>query len=139
VLAPLLELAGFYDPPFLIRSEAPVEIQIEEHDQILRGRIDTLVIQDQLWVLVVESKRTSFSVDVAIPQALAYMMSNADLSRPTYGLVSNGGYFMFLKVLNQGEPQYALSDDFSLYRHHNDLLKVLRVLKRISLWIAAQP
>jgi hypothetical protein len=29
VLAPLLELAGFYDPPFLIRSEATVEIQIE--------------------------------------------------------------------------------------------------------------
>jgi len=67
------------------------------------------------------------------------MISNSDLSRPTYELVSNGGYFMFLKVLNPAEPRYALSNDFSLDRHRNDLLKVLRVLKRMSRWIAAQP
>jgi hypothetical protein len=67
------------------------------------------------------------------------MISNPGLGRPTYGLVSNGGYFMFLKVLNQGEPQYALSDDFSLYRHRNDLVEVLKGLKRISQRVTAQP
>jgi hypothetical protein len=132
VMSPLLELAGFYDPPFLIRSEPSVEIAVEDSDTILKGRIDVLVVQDQLWVLVVESKQTSFNIDVAVPQALAYMTSNPQPDRPTYGLVSNGGYFMFVKVVNQSESQYALSDDFSLYRRRNELFDVLSVLKQIG-------
>jgi hypothetical protein len=43
VLSPLLELAGFYDPPFRIRGEVPIELSLtvpvsEVEDQVLRGR-----------------------------------------------------------------------------------------------------
>lgn len=50
----LLELAGFFDEPFFITTEPQVEIQLEDRDEILRGRIDTLVIHQRLWMLVVE-------------------------------------------------------------------------------------
>ncbi|HAA27578.1 MAG TPA: hypothetical protein DCE56_07750, partial [Cyanobacteria bacterium UBA8553] len=39
VLSPLLELAGFYQPPYKFRTEVPVEIEAEgDNEEILRGR-----------------------------------------------------------------------------------------------------
>jgi predicted type IV restriction endonuclease len=132
VIAPLLEMAGFYDPPFLLRSEVAVQIQAEEQEQILRGRIDALVLQDRLWVLILESKQTTFSTGVALPQALAYMIGSPDPDRPTYGLVSNGEYFIFLKLLNRGQREYAFSNDFSMYQQQNTLVDVLKILKKLG-------
>jgi hypothetical protein len=132
VLSKLLDLAGFYDPPFRFRTETSVEISIKEQDEILRGRIDALVVQEQLWVLVIESKRTTFSIDVALPQALAYMMANPNPEQPIFGLVTNGSYFIFIKLIQSQQPEYDLSDDFSLYRRHNELYNVLQILKRIG-------
>ena len=42
VLSPLLDLAGFYDEPFHIRSEVSTEIAAEAEDEVIRGRIDGL-------------------------------------------------------------------------------------------------
>ncbi len=136
VLSPLLELAGFYDYPFTISAEPTVQISVEDKDEIYRGRIDVLVLQDQFWVLVVESKRTTFNMDIAIPQALTYMMAHPNQNKPAYGMVTNGSYFMFLKLVKGDSPQYALSDDFSVYRRRNELYDVLRVLRRIGRAIA---
>ncbi|MFE1744224.1 type I restriction endonuclease [Coleofasciculus sp. H7-2] len=136
VLSPLLELAGFYDFPFKISAEPTVQIAVEDRDEIYRGRIDVLVLQDQFWILVVESKRTNFNVDIAIPQALTYMMANPNPDKPTFGMVTNGSYFMFIKLVKGNFPEYALSDDFSLYRRRNELYDVLRVLKQIGEAIA---
>lgn len=136
VVSPLLELAGFYDEPFFIRTEPQVEILLEDQDEILRGRIDTLVIKERLWVLVVESKR-SISFAAAIPQALTYMMANPNLNQPVYGMVCDGDLFMFIKLLKQDPPQYDFSDTFSLLLlRQNKLYDILRVLKRISGLIA---
>ncbi|UBF24749.1 TerD family protein [Kovacikia minuta CCNUW1] len=132
VMSPLLELAGFYDPPFRFRSEASVKVEVENQNKIYRGRIDGLVLQNTFWIILIESKETSFNISVAVPQALAYMMGNPYPDRPGFGLVSNGSHFMFLKLVNQGEARYALSDDFSLYRRQNELYPVLSVLKRIQ-------
>jgi hypothetical protein len=132
VMSPLLEIAGFYDPPFLLQSEVSVNIEVTELDTIYRGRIDALVLQEQLWILLIESKRTTFNFDVAIPQALTYMVSHAQVDRPVFGLVSNGGQFMFIKLLRRDNLQYALSDEFSLYRQRNELCDVLKVLKRLG-------
>jgi hypothetical protein len=129
VISPLLELAGFYDPPFHLRSEASVRLEIEDEDeQVYRGRIDGLIVQDHLWIILVESKRTSFSVEVALPQALAYMSANPS-DRPTFGLVSNGAYSIFVKLAHK---QYSFSDDFSLNNRQNELYRVLQVLHRLK-------
>ena len=131
VIAPLLELAGFYDPPLRLRSEASIRLALEDKSgTIYQGRIDSLVLQNNLWIVLVESKRTSFSAELALPQAIAYMVANPDLDRPTFGLVSNGTYSIFIK-LYQG--QYDFSEDFSLNRRQNELYGVLQGLNRLKM------
>ena len=134
LVAPLLELAGFYDEPFWVKAERSVEIllpQDEAEDEVLRGRIDALVIQDQFWVLVVESKRT-LSFAAAIPQALTYMMATPDRSKPIFSLVTDGDIFIFIK-LDRSSGEYDLSDTFSLlFNQENKLYGVLKGLNRMS-------
>ncbi|NEO23880.1 type I restriction endonuclease subunit R, partial [Moorena sp. SIO4A5] len=74
VLSPLLDLAGFFQPPFSIKTETSVAIAAEDNRVIVRGRIDVLVVRQRLWILVIESKSTKFDVMAALPQALAYML-----------------------------------------------------------------
>lgn len=132
VLSPLLSLAGFYDEPFFIRSEQSIQISEEDEGVIIRGRIDVLVIQEQFWVLVIESKKSSWSLLEAIPQALVYMIANPHQDKPIFGLVTNGSHFMFLKLNNCNKCEYAISDEFSLFRRGNELYQVLQVLKNLS-------
>ena len=131
VLSPLLALAGFYRPPFRVTAETPVQITASDEGEVIQGRIDVLVLQNQLWVLVIESKRGSFSLEPAIPQALAYMMANPNPEKPVFGLVTNGSNFIFIKLTKQDTPKYGLSDEFTL-RRGDDLYNVLRVLKRLG-------
>jgi hypothetical protein len=137
VIAPLLEMAGFYDPPFDIRSEYPVQLESIEFDEdaeiVYQGRIDTLVIHKKLWVLVIESKGQAFSIESGMAKALSYILDSPNQSIPTYGFISNGGFSIFLKVEKGEVTQYQFSNDFSLYnRKNNELLSVLQVLKKIS-------
>jgi predicted type IV restriction endonuclease len=131
VLSPLLDLAGFYQPPYRVEGEPSVEIVVEDEGEIVRGQIDVLVLHHQLWILVIESKRNTTSTEVGIPQALAYMLGNPNPEKPTFGLVTNGTSFIFLKLTKQGVPQYATSYDFSL-RRDNDLYSVVSILKRLG-------
>ena len=130
VLSPLLEMADFYLSPFSIVAEKEVQISAEDDETIIKGRIDVLVIQNLLWILVIESKRPSFSLEEGLPQALAYMLANPSNDRPTFALVTNGSNFIFIKMSKQGTPQYATSYEFTL-RRGDDLYIVLRILKRI--------
>jgi hypothetical protein len=61
VASPLLELAGFYDAPFKLKAEAAVEIAVDDGEEVLRGRIDALILQQDFWVLVLEAKKTTIS------------------------------------------------------------------------------
>ena len=132
VLSPLLSLAGFYDEPFLIRSESSIEIAVEDQEEVIRGRIDVLVIQQQLWLLVIESKKPAFSLLEAIPQALTYMLANPNPITPVFALVMNGSDFIFLKLSQTNQPQYALSDQFTLLKRENELYQVFRILKKLG-------
>lgn len=130
--SPLLTLAGLYDEPFFVSTEPSIEIAVEDQDEVLRGRIDTLIVQQQFWALVIESKST-IAFSIALPQAMAYMMANPNPGVPIYGLITNGDEFMFIKMLVQGLPQYDLSDVFSLLiPRRNQLYKILQVLKQIQ-------
>jgi hypothetical protein len=132
LISPLLTLAGLYDDPFFVTSEPSIEITLEDRDEILRGRIDTLIVQQQFWVLVVESKST-IAFSIALPQAMAYMMANPNPERPVYGLVANGDEFMFVKMLTKATPVYDLSNVFSLLiPRRNQLHDILQILKQIK-------
>lgn len=131
VLSPLLRLAGFYQPPFYIASEQEVEISSLDEGTIIRGRIDILVFHPPFWVLVIEAKRAQYSLEVAIPQALAYMLNNPDTEKPMYGFVTNGREFQFIKLTKQDTPRYALSYTLSLNRG-DDLHTVVKVLEYLA-------
>jgi hypothetical protein len=132
VLSPLLDLADFYLSPFHVKSEKSVEISAEDEGVIVKGQLDVLALFDQLWVLVIESKQAGFSLEVGIPQLLAYMLATPNYEKPTYGLLMNGSNFMFVKLIKQEMPQYAFSRWFSMFNPGNDLYNVLSVLKRLG-------
>jgi hypothetical protein len=136
VASPLLELTGFYDPPFKMKAEAAVEISIDDGEETLRGRIDMLILQNQLWVMVLEPKKTTISARSALPQALAYMMSNPTLNQPTFGVLTNGDDVLFVKLSAQPIPQYDLSRAFSIYTVVSELRSAFQVLKHLSQIIA---
>lgn len=131
VLAPLLLLAGLARSPFVPVAEKQVEITFEDEDEILRGRIDLMILHRRLWAIVIESKPKKLNVTEALPQALSYMMSSPNDAQPTFGFVLNGTEFLFLKLVKQELPQYALSRLFSLINPGNDLYEVLSVLRQL--------
>ncbi len=127
VTSPLLELLGFIDPPFHLKSPYGITLELEDPIETIRGFIDVLVLQERLWILTVESKRTSISIPAALPQLLAYMAANPDRQHPNYGMATNGDEFVFLKLGENGE--YDVSRSFSLFPRHHELGTVAQVLK----------
>ncbi len=134
MLSPLLEILHLYDPPYKVRAEKSVEVAIATDDITLEGRIDALIIQEQLWIILIEAKQYGFSVLQAIPQTLAYMMANPQPDRPIFALITTGEDFLFLKRRSQ---HYAQSHKFTLLSDdHNNLLRVLQILKRVMTTLA---
>lgn len=131
ILSPLLELAGFYSTPYKFRAEVPVEIEaLGNDDEILRGRIDGLVLLEQLWVVVITSKKTTFDLEIALPQALAYMAASPQSELPLYGMVANGSSYVFVKTLGD---RYGVSDLFGTRSpSRNNLYEVLKILKHLG-------
>lgn len=127
VLSPILDLAGFYEPPTRVEGEASIQVSAEDEGEIIQGSIDVLVVQEMLWVTVIEAKNSEFSITKAIPQTLAYMLANPRVHLPCFGLVVNGSEFLFLKLqITNGIPKYATSNLFSMLNEGNDLDRVLQ-------------
>jgi hypothetical protein len=132
VLSPLLSLAGFYQPPLRPVLEKRVDVAIQDGEKTVYGRIDILALLRQIWVAVIESKQAGFSLKDAMAQTLFYMMANPSTKAPTFGLVTNGSHFIFIKLIQANPPQYAFSSEFSLFRPENELYAVCRILKRFA-------
>jgi predicted type IV restriction endonuclease len=132
VLAPLLDLAGFYRPPFRIETETSVTVEMADEGIVIQGRIDVLVQKHRLWLFVIESKRSDFSVTRAIPQALTYLLSNPEGEGSTFGMIMNGNEFLFLKATRHPVAEYANSRLFSLFNPGNELDLVLQILKQLG-------
>jgi hypothetical protein len=131
MISPLLELLGLCDPPLRVQGERYIEIAIENDTQILRGRIDVIVVQQSLWIVLIEAKHFGFSVLQGIPQTLAYMMGSPDSQPTMYGLITTGEDFLFLKLQRDATPQYAVSNKFTLLSdEQNNLQRVAQILKK---------
>ena len=132
VVSPLLELAGFLDSPYRIRSPYGISLEIEEPEATIRGFIDVLVVQENLWIFVVESKRNSIPVVAAIPQLLAYMLTTPQRDKSVFGMATNGDEFIFIKLAITDKPEYDVSRTFSLFPRRHELAEVLQILKRLG-------
>ena len=60
------------------------------------------------------------------------MMGNSNIEKPIFGLVSNGGEFILLKLSKQETAEYDISRIFSLLPRQNELYNVLSFLKQIK-------
>jgi len=129
IVSPLLAIAGLYDPPFRVKSEESIRIELSDSEETLFGRIDVLVLRDRLWVIVLESKKTMFSVWSALPQTLAYLIASPNLDRPTFGILTNGDDFLFIKLESK---EYAMSQVFSPLVKQQDLEQVCKILRKLS-------
>jgi hypothetical protein len=132
VLAPLLNLAGFYLYPFHTKSEYSVKIASKDGEITVDGKIDVLVLKEQFWVMVIESKRASFSIEAGLTQILSYMLAHENKEKHCLGMITTGGSFVFLKLVKGESPQYALSRVFELNNPGNDLYTVLSILKQLE-------
>ncbi len=130
--SPLLAIAGFYDPPFRIRAEESVQLTLEDGEEVLQGRIDALVLLNQLWVVVLESKKTALSVWAALPQTIAYLMANPQPEQPSFGMVTNGDEILFVKLVQESQRQYGLSRVFAPFTASRELYSALQILRQIG-------
>ncbi len=133
VLDPILFVGGFFLEPFYIRSEYSVELVTEDEGILVKGKIDALVLKEQFWVMVIESKRITYSTEAGLPQLLAYMLSNPHGQKLSYGMITTGGTFVFVKLLRGERPRYALSKGFRTRDPgENQLYQVLSIFRHLS-------
>ncbi|MBD2415443.1 restriction endonuclease subunit R [Nostoc calcicola FACHB-389] len=137
IVDPLLFIGDFYLAPFYVKSEESIDIAVQDEDIIIRGRIDTLVLKEQLWVMIIESKIASFSIEEGLAQILAYMLGNPYFSQPNFGMIATGSEFIFVKLAPGNPPRYALSKGFLIRNPGNELYDVLRILKRLTQLVSA--
>jgi hypothetical protein len=134
VLSPLLDLAGFYQAPFLPKTETSTTLEIPEDldHSTIQGKIDVLIMQDEFWVLVIESKPAKLDVTAGIPQALTYLLSSPVNHKP-YGMVTNGREAMFLNLdRTQSVPHYSKSIAYRLLDSAQERQQILQGLRYIA-------
>ncbi|NJL36704.1 MAG: restriction endonuclease subunit R [Leptolyngbyaceae cyanobacterium RM2_2_4] len=139
LLAPLMRLAGFYQPQIKITLEEGIaDISTVDQESIVKGRMDILAVNKteenlvttSLWILVIESKNTSVEVLEGLPQLLTYAYKSLETQASVWGLTTNGQRYQFV-YLEQGDPPtYQLFPDISLI-YPERAVELLQVLKAI--------
>ncbi|MEG4531805.1 type I restriction endonuclease [Microcoleus sp. D2_18a_D3] len=137
VLAPLLFLADLYLNPFHIEAEKSVELVTVDEGILVRGSIDVLLLIESFWVVAIEAKRAQYSVEAGLPQLLFYMLNDPSPEPLTFGLLTNGSSFRFIKVTKGDIPEYAVSKLFDIGSPGNELYEVFRILKRLAAIISS--
>ncbi|MDF5723237.1 MAG: restriction endonuclease subunit R [Rhizonema sp. PD37] len=131
IIDPILFIGDFYLNPFYVKSEESLDIAVLDEDVIIKGRIDIVVFKDKLWVMIIESKKASFSIEEGLAQILAYMLGSPVSEQPCFGLIATGSEFTFIKLVKENPPRYALSKGFLMRNPGNELYDVLRIFKSL--------
>ncbi|BBC27077.1 type I restriction endonuclease subunit R [Pseudanabaena sp. ABRG5-3] len=129
LVSPLLTIAGLYDPPFRIKAEESIAINVSDSEETLQGRIDVLVLRDRLWIIVLESKKKMLSVWSALPQTLAYLMASPNEDLSTFAMLTNGDNIVFVKL---EAKQYAMSQVLAPLVNRGELEVAWQVLRKIA-------
>ena len=121
ILGPILFLADCLLPPFKIHVEKSIEISDELEDGVvIRGQLNIVSIKNGFWVMAIESKRPTYSIEAGLPQLISYLLANPNGNLPCYGMITTGGEFIFVKLVRDELSKYATSDLFILRcRHEN--------------------
>ncbi|MEA5502499.1 restriction endonuclease subunit R [Halotia wernerae UHCC 0503] len=138
-LAPLMKLAGFYQPNIKITSEENIaEISAEDEDTKIKGRMDILAVNKSqerttttsFWISVIESKNSSFNAMEGLPQLLTYIYKSLEHQTSVWGLTTNGMDYQFV-YMQPGNPViYQLLPKLDI-THSNSSVELLQILKSI--------
>ncbi len=134
-LAPLLRLAGFYQEPFHIDVEESIAHILEvDEEMTIRGRMDVLITKKQMkpifWILVVEAKKMSLSVQACLAQLLTYLYKGLQNQSWAWGLVTNGFEYQFVVVEQRQSITYHLMSLLN-FLETEKLKQILQVLNGI--------
>jgi hypothetical protein len=138
-LAPLMKLAGFYQPNIKITLEENIaEISAEDEDINIKGRMDILavnksegiVVNTLFLILVIESKNSSFNASEGLPQLLTYAYTGLEHQTSVWGLTTNGMDYQFAYIQQGNPPIYQLFPKLDITRA-DSAIELLQILKSI--------
>lgn len=138
-LAPLMWLAGFYQPTIKITLEENIaDISVEDEDTIIKGRMDILAVNKTkakttttpFWILVIESKNSSVEALEGLPQLLTYAYKGLEHQESVWGLTTNGLRYQFVYLQQGNPPTYQLLPEVNLIDSERTI-QLLQVLKAI--------
>lgn len=141
VIAPLMRLARFYRDPIEIRLEEDIaDINIEDEDTIITGRMDILAVnkaktsknKTYFLTLIIESKNSQIDVLVGLPQLLTYVNESLSSQESVWGLVTNGRSYQFVYIQQGNPPVYQILPELNLMERARSVI-LLQVLKAICL------
>lgn len=120
ILAPLMRLAGFYNPSIKITLEENIaDISIIDEDTNIKGRMDILAIKKTeftpFWILVIESKNSSINSSEGLPQLLTYAHTSLKNQTSVWGLTTNGMDYQFAYIHSLTPPNLPTTPKT---RHH---------------------
>ncbi|NEQ67746.1 MAG: restriction endonuclease subunit R [Symploca sp. SIO2D2] len=138
-VGPLLRLAGFYRYPLqVVVEEGIARITVTDEETTVTGRLDIVAINKArlspeivpFWVLVIESKNSSISPSMGLPQLLTYAYQSLKYQESVWGLATNGELYRFVYIQAGNPPTYQLLPFLSLTDSESSL-QLLQVLKAI--------
>ena len=138
-LAPLMKLAGFYQPSIKITLEENIAaISIVDEDTNIKGRMDLLAVNKTqgktvttpFWILVLETKNSSVNASEGLPQLLTYAYKSLDQQPSVWGLTTNAMDYQFVYMQQGNPPIYQLLPKLDITRPESSI-ELLQVLKAI--------
>jgi hypothetical protein len=138
-LAPLMNLAGFYQPSIKITLEENIaEISVEDEDTNIKGRMDILAVNKftgetsntPFWILVIESKNSSINALEGLPQLLTYAYTSLEYQTSVWCLTTNGMDYQFVYMQQGNPPIYQLLPKLDITRA-TSAIELLQTLKAI--------
>ncbi|NET57238.1 MAG: restriction endonuclease subunit R [Symploca sp. SIO2E6] len=139
-VGPLLRLAGFYRYPLQVMVEEGIaRIKVTDEETSITGRLDIVGINQArlssnnvpFWVLVIESKNSSISPSMGLPQLLTYAYQSLKHQESVWGLATNGELYRFVYIQAGNPPTYQLLPFLSLTDSESSI-QLLQVLKAIA-------
>lgn len=138
-LAPLMKLAGFYHSSIKITLEENIaDISVEDEDTNIKGRMDILavrktqerIVTTPFWILVIESKNSSFNASEGLPQLLTYAYKSLKNQTSVWGVTTNGMDYQFVYLQQGNPPIYQLLPKLDITRSESSI-ELLQVFKSI--------
>ncbi|MHC5610619.1 MAG: restriction endonuclease subunit R [Nostoc sp.] len=138
-LAPLMKLAGFYHSSIKITLEENIaNISVEDEDTNIKRRMDILavsktqerIVTTPFWILVIESKNSSFNALEGLPQLLTYAYKSLENQTSVWGVTTNGMDYQFVYLQQGNPPIYQLLPKLDITRSESSI-ELLQVFKSI--------